>query len=110
MGVRFFISAQVPNSCAINEVVEGNFQGNLFVGSSRGRLNGFNYIYGYNYWIRFVGNQARMIGRHLLILRHWSGGNLSSSLSASCPNRFCDLDEVFGVSRVTIFLFSSPIL
>lgn len=41
-------------------------QCNLFVGQSRGRINGFDYVHGFNYilgyyyWIRFVGNQARM--------------------------------------------------
>jgi hypothetical protein len=62
-GHSILISAQVPFSGVINEVVEGSFNGNLFLGQSRGRLNGFNYIYGYNYSIRFVGNQARMTGK-----------------------------------------------
>jgi hypothetical protein len=62
-GRSIFVSAQLPYSGVLNEVVEGSFKGNLFVGSSRGRLNGLNYSYGYNYWIRFVGNQARMTGR-----------------------------------------------
>jgi hypothetical protein len=62
-GHSIIISTQLPNSSISNEVVEGSFNGNMFVGASRGRLNGIQYIYGYNYWIRFVGNQARMTGK-----------------------------------------------
>jgi hypothetical protein len=59
-GRSIFVSVQLPYAGVLNEVIEGSFNGNLFVGQSRGRFNGFNYILGFYYWIRFVGNQARM--------------------------------------------------
>ena len=65
-GRSIFVSVQLPYAGVLNEVIEGGFNGNLFVGQSRGRINGFDYVHGFNYilgyyyWIRFVGNQARM--------------------------------------------------
>jgi len=68
-GRSIFVSVQLPYSGVINEVIEGGFKGNLFVGQSRGRINGFDYVHGFNYvlgyyyWVRFVGNQARMTSK-----------------------------------------------
>jgi hypothetical protein len=57
-GRSIFVSVQLPYSGVLNEVIEGILNGNLFVGQSRGQFNGFKYILGFYYWIRFVGNEA----------------------------------------------------
>jgi hypothetical protein len=63
-GHSMFLTTQLPfNSGVLNMVAEGGFNGNLFIGSSRGRFNLLNYVLGINFQIRFVHNEAIILGR-----------------------------------------------
>jgi hypothetical protein len=53
------ITTRLPNEVT-TIVIRGSFNGNLFEGSSRGRMNVNTYIYSSTYKIRFVGNEARI--------------------------------------------------
>jgi hypothetical protein len=46
----------------LTTVIQGSFNGNLFSGATRGRINLLNYNYGSYYWIRFIGKEARVTG------------------------------------------------
>jgi hypothetical protein len=62
-GRSMFLTVQLPNNSGVLNIVgEGIFKGNLFEGSSRGRFNFLNYTSGTNFKIRFLHNEATILG------------------------------------------------
>src|ERR1700686_1019566 len=55
-GHSIIITTQLPNSVA-TVIIRGSFNGNLFLGATRGRFNPPNYDQACTYKIRFIRNE-----------------------------------------------------
>jgi hypothetical protein len=65
-GQSILITAQLPGDVVSSWALKGSFNGNLFEGVTRGRLNVNVYNWAMHYKIRFLRNEARIEEYHPL--------------------------------------------